>query len=189
MRDSDFQPHVFLLTSAIINSWQSMWTKSIYTSRRVGETLDDYYQPLEKAETVRTGKDVSIMCYSRMRYVVMQAVQQLESQGYDPEVSHHNIFFAFSWLLPNPDSLGGDLCLLSSWLSWGCHYLHDRSLLSSPRQLLNGTMPSTRPQCCSRIEWWTNLIWSYPQVLWLGWQLNKVQEIEHQWWNTCKYAC
>ena len=51
-----------------------------------GETKDDYYQPLEKAETVRSGSDVTIMCYSRMRYVVMQAVQQLESQGYDPEV-------------------------------------------------------------------------------------------------------
>ena len=52
----------------------------------VGDTIDDYYQPLEKAELVRSGKDVTIMCYSRMRYVVMQAVQQLESQGYDPEV-------------------------------------------------------------------------------------------------------
>jgi Transketolase, C-terminal domain len=35
---------------------------------------------------VRIGKDVSIFCYSRMRYVVMQAVATLEKQGYDPEV-------------------------------------------------------------------------------------------------------
>ncbi len=35
---------------------------------------------------MRAGKDVTILCYSRMRYVVMQAVQQLEKQGYDPEV-------------------------------------------------------------------------------------------------------
>ena len=35
---------------------------------------------------MRPGKDVTILCYSRMRYVVMQAVQQLEKQGYDPEV-------------------------------------------------------------------------------------------------------
>ena len=48
--------------------------------------MDNYYQPLEKAELVRTGRDVTILCYSRMRYVVMQAVQQLELQGYDPEV-------------------------------------------------------------------------------------------------------
>jgi pyruvate/2-oxoglutarate/acetoin dehydrogenase E1 component len=51
-----------------------------------GETKDDYYQPLEKAELVRSGADVTILCYSRMRYVVMQAVQQLEGMGYDPEV-------------------------------------------------------------------------------------------------------
>jgi len=37
-----------------------------------GETIDGYYQPLEKAEMVR--------------YVVMQAVAELEKQGYDPEV-------------------------------------------------------------------------------------------------------
>ena len=51
-----------------------------------GDTQDGYYQPLEKAELVREGGDVTILCYSRMRYVVMQAVQQLEKQGYDPEV-------------------------------------------------------------------------------------------------------
>lgn len=53
---------------------------------RAGETKDGYYQPLEKAEMVRTGSDVTILCYSRMRYVVMQAVAELEKQGYDPEV-------------------------------------------------------------------------------------------------------
>lgn len=52
-----------------------------------GETQDGYYQPLEKAELVREGGDVTILCYSRMRYVVMQAVQTLEKQGFDPEVS------------------------------------------------------------------------------------------------------
>ena len=51
-----------------------------------GETQDGYYQPLEKAELVREGGDVTILCYSRMRYVVMQAVQTLEKQGFDPEV-------------------------------------------------------------------------------------------------------
>ena len=50
-----------------------------------GETKDGYCQPLEKAEIVREGRDVTILCYSRMRYVVMQAVQQLEKQGFDPE--------------------------------------------------------------------------------------------------------
>ena len=51
-----------------------------------GETREGYYQPLEKAEMVRSGGDVTILCYSRMRYVVMQAVAQLEKEGYDPEV-------------------------------------------------------------------------------------------------------
>ena len=35
---------------------------------------------------VRSGRDVTILCYSRMRYVVMQAVAELEKHGYDPEV-------------------------------------------------------------------------------------------------------
>ncbi len=35
---------------------------------------------------VREGADVSIFTYSRMRYVVMQAVAELEKLGYNPEV-------------------------------------------------------------------------------------------------------
>ena len=35
---------------------------------------------------MRAGRDVTILCYSRMRYVVMQAVAELEKAGYDPEV-------------------------------------------------------------------------------------------------------
>ena len=50
-----------------------------------GETKEGYCQPLEKAELVRAGADVTILCYSRMRYVVMQAVAELEKSGYDPE--------------------------------------------------------------------------------------------------------
>lgn len=46
----------------------------------------DYVQCLERAELVREGTDVTIFCYSRMRYVVMQAVAELEKQGYNPEV-------------------------------------------------------------------------------------------------------
>ena len=34
---------------------------------------------------MRSGRDVTILCYSRMRYVVMQAVAELEKHGYDPE--------------------------------------------------------------------------------------------------------
>jgi hypothetical protein len=46
----------------------------------------DYCQSLEQAEVAREGTDVSIFCYSRMRYVVMQAVATLEKEGYHPEV-------------------------------------------------------------------------------------------------------
>ena len=47
---------------------------------------DGYAQCLEKAELVREGKDCTIITYSRMRYVVEQAVKSLESQGINPEV-------------------------------------------------------------------------------------------------------
>ena len=42
--------------------------------------------PLDKAEIVRSGKDVTILTYSRMRHHVMQAVPALVKEGYDPEV-------------------------------------------------------------------------------------------------------
>ncbi|QLE50445.1 alpha-ketoacid dehydrogenase subunit beta [Nostoc sp. C057] len=47
---------------------------------------EEYLLPLDKAEVVRQGKDVTIITYSRMRHHVLQAVKTLEKQGYDPEV-------------------------------------------------------------------------------------------------------
>ena len=46
----------------------------------------EYVLPLDKAEVVRSGKDVTILTYSRMRHHVMTAVKLLVQQGYDPEV-------------------------------------------------------------------------------------------------------
>ncbi|WP_404785313.1 alpha-ketoacid dehydrogenase subunit beta [Altericista sp. CCNU0014] len=46
----------------------------------------EYVLPLDKAEIVRPGKDVTILTYSRMRHHVMQAIKTLVPQGYDPEV-------------------------------------------------------------------------------------------------------
>ncbi|MBD0310344.1 MAG: alpha-ketoacid dehydrogenase subunit beta [Microcoleus sp. T1-bin1] len=46
----------------------------------------EYLVPLDKAEIVREGKDVTIVTYSRMRHHVMQAVPALLKEGYDPEV-------------------------------------------------------------------------------------------------------
>ncbi len=47
---------------------------------------EEYLVPLDKAEIVRRGKDVTILTYSRMRHHVMQAVPQMEKEGFDPEV-------------------------------------------------------------------------------------------------------
>ena len=46
----------------------------------------EYLLPLDQAEVVRSGKDVTILTYSRMRYHVMQAVEVLVNKGFDPEV-------------------------------------------------------------------------------------------------------
>lgn len=46
----------------------------------------EYVLPLDKAEVVRKGKDVTILTYSRMRHHVMAAVKTLEKEGFDPEV-------------------------------------------------------------------------------------------------------
>nr|YP_009509293.1 pyruvate dehydrogenase E1 component beta subunit [Gracilaria vermiculophylla]AXI96943.1 pyruvate dehydrogenase E1 component beta subunit [Gracilaria vermiculophylla] len=46
----------------------------------------EYFLPLDKAELVRTGSDVTIVTYSRMRHHVMQAVAKLVNYNYNPEV-------------------------------------------------------------------------------------------------------
>ncbi len=46
----------------------------------------EYVLPLDKAEVVRSGKDVTILTYSRMRHHVLQAAKTLTDQGYDPEI-------------------------------------------------------------------------------------------------------
>ncbi|ANV86585.1 alpha-ketoacid dehydrogenase subunit beta [Picosynechococcus sp. PCC 7117] len=52
------------------------------------ENLPDgeYVLPLDKAELVREGKDVTILTYSRMRHHCTQAIKTLEKQGIDPEL-------------------------------------------------------------------------------------------------------
>lgn len=46
----------------------------------------EYTLPLDKAEIVRKGKDVTILTYSRMRHHCLEALKQLEKEGYDPEI-------------------------------------------------------------------------------------------------------
>jgi pyruvate dehydrogenase E1 component beta subunit len=52
------------------------------------ENLPDteYLVALDKAEVVRPGKDVTILTYSRMRHHCLQALKQLEKEGFDPEI-------------------------------------------------------------------------------------------------------
>jgi pyruvate dehydrogenase E1 component beta subunit len=47
---------------------------------------EEYLVPLNKAEIVRRGKDVTILTYSRMRHHCTQALKILEKQGYNPEI-------------------------------------------------------------------------------------------------------
>uniref|UniRef100_A0AAU7V9Q4 pyruvate dehydrogenase (acetyl-transferring) n=1 Tax=Streptosarcina moshanensis TaxID=3096259 RepID=A0AAU7V9Q4_9VIRI len=45
-----------------------------------------YTLSLERAEVVRSGNDVTLLTYSRMRHHVLQAAKILVDQGYDPEI-------------------------------------------------------------------------------------------------------
>lgn len=47
---------------------------------------EEYLCPLDKAELVRPGQDVTILTYSRMRHHVVQAAKTLVQEGYDPEI-------------------------------------------------------------------------------------------------------
>jgi len=47
---------------------------------------EEYLTPLDKAEVVRIGKDVTLLTYSRMRHHCLQAAKKLEEEGYDPEI-------------------------------------------------------------------------------------------------------
>ncbi len=46
----------------------------------------EYIVPLDKAEIVRPGKDITILTYSRMRHHCLQALKEMEAAGYDPEI-------------------------------------------------------------------------------------------------------
>ncbi|MFW6264031.1 MAG: alpha-ketoacid dehydrogenase subunit beta [Cyanobacteriota bacterium] len=47
---------------------------------------EEYVLPLDKAEVVRPGKDVTILTYSRMRHHCLQALKQLDKAGLKPEL-------------------------------------------------------------------------------------------------------
>ncbi|MDX1978217.1 MAG: alpha-ketoacid dehydrogenase subunit beta [Pseudanabaenaceae cyanobacterium bins.68] len=76
-----------LLKSAIRNDNPVLFFEHVLLYN-LKENLPDheYLLPLDRAEIVRPGTDVTILTYSRMRYHVLQAVKVLEQKGYDPEV-------------------------------------------------------------------------------------------------------
>ncbi len=47
---------------------------------------DEYFLPLDKAEIVRSGQDLTIVTYSRMRYHVLKAAETLMNDNYSPEI-------------------------------------------------------------------------------------------------------
>lgn len=47
---------------------------------------EEYVLPLDKAEIVREGNDITIITYSRMRHHVIQAAEVLAQEGYNPEI-------------------------------------------------------------------------------------------------------
>ncbi|HAN46321.1 MAG TPA: alpha-ketoacid dehydrogenase subunit beta [Cyanobacteria bacterium UBA8156] len=76
-----------LLKSAIRNDNPVLFFEHVLLYN-LKENLPDeeYLLPLDKAEIVRSGKDVTIVTYSRMRYHVLKAVETLVKEGIDPEV-------------------------------------------------------------------------------------------------------
>ena len=47
---------------------------------------EEYVLSLNKAEIVRSGKDITILTYSRMRHHCVQALKEIEKAGHSPEI-------------------------------------------------------------------------------------------------------
>jgi pyruvate dehydrogenase E1 component beta subunit len=76
-----------LLKSAIRNDNPILFFEHVLLYNLKEDIPDEeYLLPLDKAEIVREGSDVTILTYSRMRYHVLKAVETLVDKGYDPEV-------------------------------------------------------------------------------------------------------
>lgn len=110
---------------------------------------------------VREGTDVSIFTYSRMRYVVMQAVAELEKKGYNPEVSGCSVATQHQWSLQSSSMVMQCLKCACLWPSgWSLTQPDDRAaspaeplhLLSKPGALPQNPLPSMLPSscCCHR---------------------------------------
>jgi pyruvate dehydrogenase E1 component beta subunit len=76
-----------LLKSAIRDSNPVLFFEHVLLYNLKEELPDEeYWLPLDKAEVVQTGEDVTILTYSRMRHHVIQATKTLAKEGLNPEV-------------------------------------------------------------------------------------------------------
>ena len=76
-----------LLKSAIIDKNPILFLEHVLLYNLKGFIPnEEYYLPLDKAEIVRSGSEVTIVTYSRMRYHVLAAVDKLVLNGRDPEI-------------------------------------------------------------------------------------------------------
>ena len=80
-----------LLKSAIRSDNPIIFFEHVLLYNHKGETEEGYLQPLERAEVAQEGSDVTILTYSRMRYTVLQAVQELKKKGISAEVTSQQL--------------------------------------------------------------------------------------------------
>lgn len=76
-----------LLKTAIRDNNPVVFLESEMTYGMKGEVPDEEYAiPFGKARMRRTGSDITIITWGKQVFRVMEAVKQLEAQGFDPEV-------------------------------------------------------------------------------------------------------
>lgn len=76
-----------LLKSAIQDKNPVLFFEHVLTyNLREEISEEEYYTPLNKAEVVKLGKDVTILTYSRMRYQVLEVLNLLSDEDFDIEI-------------------------------------------------------------------------------------------------------
>jgi 2-oxoisovalerate dehydrogenase E1 component beta subunit len=63
-----------------------MEPKRVYRAARGEVPEGDYTLPLGKAKVVREGRQVTVLCYGAMVHTVLEAVEKVAAEGFDPEI-------------------------------------------------------------------------------------------------------
>ena len=63
-----------------------MEPKRVYRAARGEVPEGDYTVPLGEAKVVREGSQVTVLCYGAMVHTVVEAVDKLAAEGFDPEI-------------------------------------------------------------------------------------------------------